>query len=635
MKLEKLKPQDLKCNIFSVYDYEGLTLQELLCQFFTKINECIEICETVVEFIDWLESVGLSQEVARILAQWLEDGTLAKIINEQIFSELNSKIKELENKLNETIEQVEENTNDILELKKEETQQEKFFDICNSQPVYITQCETFKTTVVQGIGYDVKKQNIYMSQVYVNNDWGNEVEHFILNRCDKHGKLLDSMKCKHGGHGTDFGLEFVGDDVWVWTAWHGYGLCGDINKHILVRIKYKPGDIDLCDEGVEYQIINKFTNDYCIATLSSCGKYIALSSPYDSNNTSYKVTIRTIEDLKNNVDNIIHQFDIDTSETLQGLAFDENVFYYRTGTSNEKVPTFSDKINVIDLKTYDIINTLDINCGEIVNDFIEPQGMCLVESLNKKSKSLLLATAKDMQLRRMNLVYMLGHGDIGIQILGSQNDKNKLYKDNGRSFQPPTNITKMSQISRPGWYYFNADRINQMEDRPEVGVGGWLNVSPTNDNGEIFIQEFTSNQTTELNFYRVSRTIDKSELNNVTPWGGSAMELTLWEYEGNKPPLDTVINLKQNYKYFDYLLLKYKFPGGDNSTDQLVSLKYLTGREISQQKFNLDNTTHEPTFYEHIIELSEDGNSFKVKGVYKNTEGSTDFTIKRIVGVRL
>ena len=39
--IEQLKKKDLNCNIFSVYDYDGLTITELLCQFFTKITQII------------------------------------------------------------------------------------------------------------------------------------------------------------------------------------------------------------------------------------------------------------------------------------------------------------------------------------------------------------------------------------------------------------------------------------------------------------------------------------------------------------------------------------------------------------------------------------------------------------------
>ncbi len=43
--------------------------------------------------VEWLVSQGLQEEVAKKLEQWLVDGTLANIINDTVFKELNNKIK--------------------------------------------------------------------------------------------------------------------------------------------------------------------------------------------------------------------------------------------------------------------------------------------------------------------------------------------------------------------------------------------------------------------------------------------------------------------------------------------------------------------------------------------------------------
>ena len=92
MAINKLKPEDLNCNIFSCYDYDGLTIQELLCQFFHKINECIEVTDSTIKLAEWLVSEGLAEEVAKMLEKWRLDGTLKQIINVQIFNDLNTKV---------------------------------------------------------------------------------------------------------------------------------------------------------------------------------------------------------------------------------------------------------------------------------------------------------------------------------------------------------------------------------------------------------------------------------------------------------------------------------------------------------------------------------------------------------------
>lgn len=121
--INQLKPIDLNCSIFSVYDYDGLSMQELLCQFFTKINEIIEEQNKVYDLVDWLVNKGLKEEVAKKLKEWLNDGTLATIINETIFQELNNKITEIGNKFDYvTIEEFgvngDEIENDTINLQK-------------------------------------------------------------------------------------------------------------------------------------------------------------------------------------------------------------------------------------------------------------------------------------------------------------------------------------------------------------------------------------------------------------------------------------------------------------------------------------------------------------------------------------
>ncbi len=91
-KLEKLQPHNLNCNVFSIYDYDGYTMQELLCQFFTRINELTDNVNTTLELVEWLVNEGLEIAVIEQLTKWLNDGTIADLINVTIFEELNNKL---------------------------------------------------------------------------------------------------------------------------------------------------------------------------------------------------------------------------------------------------------------------------------------------------------------------------------------------------------------------------------------------------------------------------------------------------------------------------------------------------------------------------------------------------------------
>ena len=91
-RLKELKPHDLNCNVFDVYNYNGLSMQELLCQFFTKINECVGVSNNTLDIVEWLVNEGLKKEVIEKLLLWYQDGTLEELINVTLFENLNNKI---------------------------------------------------------------------------------------------------------------------------------------------------------------------------------------------------------------------------------------------------------------------------------------------------------------------------------------------------------------------------------------------------------------------------------------------------------------------------------------------------------------------------------------------------------------
>lgn len=99
-----------------VYDFSDMTNEELRCKFFQKLQECIDLCNNTSEIAEWIKNEGLEKEVNELLNTWLEDGTLDKLINVDLFNnlktELIEKVKENTNKIND-------NKNAITELKTE------------------------------------------------------------------------------------------------------------------------------------------------------------------------------------------------------------------------------------------------------------------------------------------------------------------------------------------------------------------------------------------------------------------------------------------------------------------------------------------------------------------------------------
>ena len=109
-KLKELKPQQLNCNVFDVYSYNGLTMQDLLCQFFTTINECVKSTNEVIDLTDWLVNIGLEEEVVKKLMVLIEDGTVEKLINVNLFNTLNDKINGLSSQLEQKANSIDVNS---------------------------------------------------------------------------------------------------------------------------------------------------------------------------------------------------------------------------------------------------------------------------------------------------------------------------------------------------------------------------------------------------------------------------------------------------------------------------------------------------------------------------------------------
>lgn len=91
--IDLLKPMDLNCSVFQVYNDNEYTIEKVLCNFFTKINEIANSQNKIFKLSDWLVNQGLKEEVAKQLYQWYLDGTLKDIIGESVFNDLHDKIE--------------------------------------------------------------------------------------------------------------------------------------------------------------------------------------------------------------------------------------------------------------------------------------------------------------------------------------------------------------------------------------------------------------------------------------------------------------------------------------------------------------------------------------------------------------
>lgn len=85
--IDKIKM--LKIN--DIYNFDDcLTINELLCKFYEKINEIIDISNESINLLEWLKDKGLSDEIIYLMSEWYDNGKLSEIINVQKFEQLKS-----------------------------------------------------------------------------------------------------------------------------------------------------------------------------------------------------------------------------------------------------------------------------------------------------------------------------------------------------------------------------------------------------------------------------------------------------------------------------------------------------------------------------------------------------------------
>lgn len=87
-------------------DFDALTDYQLFCKIcgyvvkYAKDNK--EMMAKIKEFQDYFDNLDVQEEIDNKLDEMAEDGTLAEIINEEIFSDLNDEIQELEERISES-----------------------------------------------------------------------------------------------------------------------------------------------------------------------------------------------------------------------------------------------------------------------------------------------------------------------------------------------------------------------------------------------------------------------------------------------------------------------------------------------------------------------------------------------------
>src|SRR5690606_36070046 len=88
-----------------IWEYEK-TLHDSLEEIENVLNEYINVIDGKIELIDHVIGEGFNDRIEILLREWVNDGTLNHIINEEIFNELNNDIINFKNEVKNDISEI-------------------------------------------------------------------------------------------------------------------------------------------------------------------------------------------------------------------------------------------------------------------------------------------------------------------------------------------------------------------------------------------------------------------------------------------------------------------------------------------------------------------------------------------------
>lgn len=416
----------------------------------------------------------------------------------------------------------------VEDAKQQVLAQEFAFDIPNQSWQYLTHLSPFTNSVMQSFWVDNKTGLIYMTNAYGDG--------YKLTKMKANGQILSQMEVSQGGHGTH--NAYLHDDVnnklWIYSH-----IKRPDGFNALVRFTYKPDKI--IGYG-EYDMEEVFTGHperpYITPIINEHEQQILFRIEYPQEEWATRgsrnyIEIRNLEDIKNNVDNVIHKIDIPMSLTnsdqpMQGVEFDHEYLYWYTGNSDPAIQNF---VTVFNLETGQQeyqkladVGGLGKNGPEA--NFAEAEGMQMYYDRETGKRALLIGVTTGGPNYRSHEIHGIFMRDV-YEKLRSQSTPTLMTDSGGKvKTYPVDNFVKIADITEPGHYYMTTATTMNLTDFPlpvEMRDAGWfLEVSAPNVAGDV-------KQTLTRNSY--ARDLMKFErMVSIYKLGGVQGSVTNWNH---------------------------------------------------------------------------------------------------------
>jgi hypothetical protein len=425
-------------------------------------------------------------------------------------------------------------------------QLEREFDISKIEPQFITQLNGIRNAVNQSICVDLETRCIYSSQ-----SDSNSPEGFYINKLSPAGEYISSMLIVQGGHGTQFGLERLTDpdgEIRLWFYHSG------VSK--FVNVPYEDfGTITMTEAGA--------LSDYTPATLA--GEYFTPTyDPYFDRialrrQINGRVEIRSRQDIVNHIDNVLYYADIDPLEysvdrPMQGSITYDKYIYWQSGTSSNIM-----KIQKYDGQTHEILEDVDFDnipaqagLMDFRDTFHEPEGLGYFVHPKTGKHTLLFAVTTGGVTKRYTLMYALsqsGSADYWDATVRLSSPTFSFTKGE-RALSVEDEITSISQMIKPGWFYIDNTTALTFTDWPyPVGDAGWyVEISPMNQTFTVRQKLIRSSSTNKM--FILERVATFNRANFTYSFGDWSIYKTGNRHAENIEPVD-----------WGFKLSKITFPG--------------------------------------------------------------------------
>ena len=612
--IELLNDLNLKLGVVSVHDIKAYTIYELVTQLSIRLNEMVSgvnqfgekaneaLKQMAVELDELLRGDKVEEEINKTLINWKDTGVFDTLIKGNVFTDFENRLGSIERELpivqQNIQQQLDQTLADVNQKVDDAIHELESFNLpqFDNYPMYFKSMAGVRTSVIQ----DFRK--VDDNRWLVSQAGGStpvDGESFTLTMVNTNGEILSSMELINGGHGSMFNCQLQPDgsiDI--------YFTCDETTGYKIVKTKYIEGGKLQCQNNslttlpksspeCQLAYINFEEDLILLATTAGSGKwYKAEVFPLTSYvNKQTETPIYTTSHTK--IGNI----------TSQGFAVMGSTMFVYAGSLGENDIT----LRIIDLKTNTYKDHPLHNLGKLKEDHItEAEGIFIDEN---KNVYLGCATGSGGTTRNFN-IYVYAHKTDQQHILGKVLETAQMYKitdNNGYAMGLSPLPARMSDIVRPGWYYFTTNEMSQFADVPSEYAGGsWLHVFPRTKDGGTY-QELVRH-TSGDNRWRLGRSINST--GEVYKWKHLTTQYkTLY---ANNDRTVSQFTLSEPFTNFDMIQIRTWGAGGKYNTKTIKSSLLESDKAIVIHDINMGDSETSTGIYiqEFRLSIADDCQTF-------------------------